>query len=247
MLKYVVVLIAVSLAVWNRSEWFRLWRVCVADDSDRLLSLEELAVYDGREDSKGLYVAILGRVFNVEKGRKHYGPGGGYSFFAGRDASRAFVTGDFTDAGLTDDVLDLSPSQIVALYDWLTFYQKDYTPVGKLVGRFYSENGKPTDVLQQVEASLAQGLELKARAEEENKIYPACNSEWNSERGGRVWCSTKSGGVDRDWSGVPRMLFSPGSGSTRCVCVRPDDPKQSSNPNLQEYKDCSPQAESCAV
>lgn len=52
--------------------------------------------------------------------------------FLGRDASRAFVTGDFTEAGLTDDVSDLSPSQIVALYDWLAFYQKDYTPVGKI-------------------------------------------------------------------------------------------------------------------
>lgn len=53
--------------------------------------------------------------------------------FSGRDASRAFVTGDFTAAGLTDDVSDLSPSQIVALYDWLAFYQKDYTPVGKIL------------------------------------------------------------------------------------------------------------------
>ncbi|TSY98081.1 Neuferricin [Bagarius yarrelli] len=244
MIKYVVALISVSLAFWNRSEWFNVY---LAEGSDRLLSLEELSLYTGKEDSKGLYVAILGHVFDVEKGRKHYGPDGGYRFFAGRDASRAFVTGDFTDAGLTDDVLDLSPSQIVALYDWLTFYQKDYTPVGKVVGQFYSENGKPTDVLQQVETALAQGLKLKAQAEKENQIYPACNSEWHSDRGGRVWCSNKSGGVHRDWTGVPRMLFSPGSGYTRCVCARPDDPTQSNNPNLQEYKDCPPQAESCPL
>lgn len=51
----------------------------------------------------------------------------------GKDASRAFVTGDFTEAGLTDDVSDLPPSQIVALYDWLAFYQKDYTLVGRHV------------------------------------------------------------------------------------------------------------------
>ncbi|KAK3509523.1 hypothetical protein QTP70_035172, partial [Hemibagrus guttatus] len=150
--------------------------------------------------------------------------------FSGRDASRAFVTGDFTESGLTDDVSDLSPSQIVALYDWLAFYQKDYKPVGKLIGRFYSKSGKPTAVLQKVEASLAQGLKLKAQAEKENKLYPACNSEWNSDRGGRVWCSTKSGGVHRDWAGVPRMLFSPGSGHTRCVCARLDDPTQKNQP-----------------
>ncbi|KAG7314699.1 hypothetical protein KOW79_022002 [Hemibagrus wyckioides] len=246
MIKYAVALISVSLALWSGSDWLNLWRF-ESQDSDRLLSREELSLYNGREDSKGLYLAILGQVFDVEKGRKHYGPGGGYRFFTGRDASRAFVTGDFTESGLTDEVSDLSPSQIVALYDWLAFYQKDYKPVGKLIGRFYSESGKPTAVLQKVEASLAQGLKLKAQAEKENKLYPACNSEWNSDRGGRVWCSTKSGAVHRDWVGVPRMLFSPGSGHTRCVCVRPDDPTQSNNPNLQEYKDCSPQAESCLL
>jgi len=49
---------------------------------------------------------------------------------AGKDASRAFITGDFTESGLSSDVSDFSDSQIVALYDWLSFYQRDYTPVG---------------------------------------------------------------------------------------------------------------------
>lgn len=51
-------------------------------------------------------------------------------FFTGKDASRAFITGDFTEAGLSNDVSDFSESQIVALYDWLSFYQRDYTAVG---------------------------------------------------------------------------------------------------------------------
>ncbi|KAI5615544.1 neuferricin precursor [Silurus asotus] len=247
MIKYVVVLISVSLALWSGSEWMNFWISEPGDDQDLVLSKEELSLYNGEKDSKGLYLAILGHVFNVEKGRKHYGPAGGYRVFAGRDASRAFVTGDFTDSGLTDDVSDLSPSQIVALYDWLAFYQKDYTAVGKVIGRFYSEGGKPTDVLLQTETSLAQGLKLKGQAEKENELYPACNSEWSADRGGRVWCSTKSGGVHRDWAGVPRMLFSPGSGHTRCVCVRLDDSGQSNNRNLQQYKGCPPQAESCPL
>ncbi|KAI4877407.1 hypothetical protein NFI96_011705, partial [Prochilodus magdalenae] len=204
MLKHLFVLIAAGLAVWTAPHWHTLtlyggrlagWlfqsSVDVAADSGRLLSQDELSLYNGRENSKGLYLAILGQVFDVEKGRRHYGPDGGYHFFTGRDASRAFVTGDFTEPGLSDDVSDLSPSQIVALYDWLTFYQKDYTPVGRLTGRFYTENGQPRDALRQVQTSLAEGLRLKAQAEEENQLYPSCNSEWSSASGGRVWCSRK--------------------------------------------------------
>ena len=52
------------------------------------------------------------------------------SAFPGKDASLAFVTGDFTESGLTDDVSSLSPLQVVALYDWLAFYQRDYQAVG---------------------------------------------------------------------------------------------------------------------
>lgn len=49
---------------------------------------------------------------------------------SGKDASRAFVTGDFSETGQTDDLSGLSPTQIVALFDWLAFYQKDYELVG---------------------------------------------------------------------------------------------------------------------
>uniref|UniRef100_A0A8C1TDP9 Neuferricin n=1 Tax=Cyprinus carpio TaxID=7962 RepID=A0A8C1TDP9_CYPCA len=234
MLKYLVALISIFLAVWTR-----------APAPVRMLTEDELSLYNGGENSKGLYLAILGQVFDVEKGRKHYGPGGGYHFFTGKDASRAFITGDFTEAGLTSDVSDFTDSQIVALYDWLSFYQRDYTPVGKLIGRFYTESGQPTDALLHVEAFLTEGLKKKAQAQSEMQLYPACNSEWSEASGGRVWCSTMSGGIHRDWVGVPRMLFSPGSGHSRCVCIRLSDPVHAENRNLREYKDCPPQAESC--
>ncbi|XP_029504146.1 neuferricin isoform X1 [Oncorhynchus nerka] len=211
----------------------------------RLIIKDELSLYTGEENSKGLYLAILGQVFDVEKGMKHYGPGGGYRFFAGKDASLSFVTGDFTDTGLTDDLSSLSPAQVVSLYDWLAFYHKDYEPVGRLVGRFYSESGEPTEALLQVEAALEQGRRLKDQALAEKQHLPACNSEWNAARRGRVWCSTKSGGVQRDWAGVPRKLFSPGSGRSRCVCVQNSSTLE--NPNIQEYEDCPPHADSCPV
>lgn len=48
-----------------------------------VLSSRELSLYDGKEGSKGLYLAVLGQVFDVHKGHKHYGRGGAYHFMAG--------------------------------------------------------------------------------------------------------------------------------------------------------------------
>ncbi|MGH0169828.1 UNVERIFIED_CONTAM: hypothetical protein FKN15_067622 [Acipenser sinensis] len=227
-----------------------------ARDTIRLLDLQELSRYNGQQGSPGVYLSILGQVFDVGKGHKHYGPGGSYHFFAGRDASRAFVTGDFTEAGLVDDVSGLSPAQILSLSEWLSFYNKDDILVARLVGRYYSETGEPTEALKQVESAMAEGMELRAQAEADKQRFPPCNSEWSSGKGGRVWCSTQSGGVQRDWVGVPRKLFTPGSSSQRCVCVQSSGPSSSQqlrdrgdldSPNLQEYQDCPSLAESCLL
>ncbi|XP_006007296.1 neuferricin isoform X1 [Latimeria chalumnae] len=225
----------------------------------RLLSKAELCRYNGGADSPGLYLAVLGQVFDVKKGMRQYGPGGSYSFFAGKDASRAFVTGDFTEMGLVEDVAGLSPSEMVALHDWLSFYKKDYIFVGKLIGQFYDEHGDPTESLKEAEALVAEGQRLEAQSEAEKKQFPPCNSEWNSVSRSRVWCSKFSGGVERDWVGVPRKLYKPGSSGFRCVCVRTSGPPSSQptsqkhsdrgdldSPQLQEYEGCLPFSESCS-
>lgn len=49
----------------------------------RVFTSKELTQYNGEKGSKGLLLALLGRVFDVSKGAKHYGPNGGYHFFAG--------------------------------------------------------------------------------------------------------------------------------------------------------------------
>ncbi|XP_071906508.1 membrane-associated progesterone-binding protein 4 isoform X2 [Coffea arabica] len=50
----------------------------------RLFSAEELSFYNGSDPQLPIYLAIVGSVFDVTKGKSHYGAGGGYNHFAGR-------------------------------------------------------------------------------------------------------------------------------------------------------------------
>lgn len=59
-----------------------------------------------------------------------------YLKFLGRDASVAFITGDFeTYTDKSDDILQLEPSELLSLYNWKKFYDKEYIYKGKLIGR----------------------------------------------------------------------------------------------------------------
>lgn len=64
-----------------------------------------------KADAVAVQIAILGDVYDVSEGRRIYGPGGYYSFFSGRDASRAYVTGCFK-THLTYDVRDFDDQQM---------------------------------------------------------------------------------------------------------------------------------------
>ena len=61
----------------------------------RLFVPEELARYRGGAGDPGLYLALLGRVYDVSPGRRHYEPGAHYSGFAGiSEAAHAFFCCD---------------------------------------------------------------------------------------------------------------------------------------------------------
>lgn len=63
----------------------------------------------------------------------------------GKDATRAFVTGDFSPEGLVDDVTGLSEQDLLSILDWIKFYEKDYKLVGVLQGTYYDSQGKLTE------------------------------------------------------------------------------------------------------
>lgn len=73
-------------------------------------------------------------MYDVTAGRSYYGPGGGYSFFSGRDASRAYITGCFS-THLTHDLRGLSAEEIKGMDSWIDFYENSdkYFYVGRVI------------------------------------------------------------------------------------------------------------------
>ncbi|XP_020293020.1 neuferricin isoform X1 [Pseudomyrmex gracilis] len=191
-----------------------------------------------------------GRVFDVTKGEKHYGPEGSYHAFTGRDASLAFITGEFDDKGLTDDISSLSARQVKSLDDWLQFYNKNYIYKGKLYGRYYDRDGSPTSEIEKIQEKLQLAIKEKSLEEEQKRMFPPCNVEWKPGSGTVFWCTKRSGGLERDWIGTPRMLFETTSaqGASRCACVKLDSKEYEENKaRLRQYDGCAKSATRCVV
>ena len=222
---------------------------------------EQLAPFTGKPKGTPIYLAILGDVFDVTEGRKHYGPQSGYSFYAGRDATRAFSTGEDSAEGLTDAVDGLDVEALKAIAGWHEFYMKHetYTRRGIVVGRHYDASGAALGIFPWARLKLHE-----QREEEMKRALPECNSRWTQATGSEVWCSTRSGGIEREWVGVPR-LYSPsldprmqpadgepaesGTGSPardRCVCAS-DELVAQAPPYLRAYEGCEGSAERCVV
>lgn len=87
----VLIVVSVGLAVYGPNIARELYSSLLKDENNvdsaelnvQIFTHEDLAKYDGSEGSKGTYLAILGQVFDVIKGAKHYGPGGSYNIFVG--------------------------------------------------------------------------------------------------------------------------------------------------------------------
>eukprot|EP01137_Pigoraptor_chileana_P022006 Opistho-2@86425 len=96
--------------------------------------LSELRTFDGRTPQTPVYMAVAGKVFDVSAGRHFYGPGGPYSSFAGRDASRGLAKMDVnaTDADRYDDLSDLTRAEREILGDWEAKLGAKYPLMGYL-------------------------------------------------------------------------------------------------------------------
>ena len=111
--------------------------------------------------------------------------------YVGIDGSKAYITGEFNEEGLTDDVSDLTPLELGELEGWVEFYEKDYTYVGKLIGRYYTRDGSPTKEWYRYQKRLGERDQIRAEQRKQEKQFPGCNSHWSEQTKGRVYCSEK--------------------------------------------------------
>ncbi|CBX99665.1 hypothetical protein IAQ61_005083 [Plenodomus lingam] len=84
-------------AWWTRArEWKKLMKPQIT------LTDAELALYNGADPNKPIYLALNGTIYDVSSSPQTYGPGGSYHVFAGKDAARAFITGCFAEDSVPD-------------------------------------------------------------------------------------------------------------------------------------------------
>ncbi|CAB3365447.1 Hypothetical predicted protein [Cloeon dipterum] len=85
----------------------------------RDFTVEEMREYTGDGSDGRILIAVNGKVFDVTKGRRFYGPGGPYAAFGGRDASRGLATfqvGPGKDEW--DDLSDLNSTEMESVREW---------------------------------------------------------------------------------------------------------------------------------
>ncbi|KAK9381086.1 cytochrome b5-like heme/steroid binding domain-containing protein [Kockiozyma suomiensis] len=90
----------------------------------RIFTDSELALYNGRTLDLPIYIAINSSVYDVSSSYLTYGSGGPYNIFAGRDATRAFVTGCFT-SDLTHDLRGIDEEKAKTdVTNWQAFFEQ---------------------------------------------------------------------------------------------------------------------------
>jgi len=99
----------------------------------RDFTIEELREYDGVKNEGRILIAVNGKVFDVTKGRRFYGPGGPYASFAGKDASRGLATFSVAGSEEYDDLSDLGSVEMDSVREWEMQFTERYEYVGKLL------------------------------------------------------------------------------------------------------------------
>ncbi|KAK3939268.1 hypothetical protein QBC46DRAFT_151383 [Diplogelasinospora grovesii] len=151
------------------------------------MTMSELAQYDGRDQSKPIYLAINGTIYDVSANRRTYGPGGSYHFFAGTDAARAYVTGCFAE----DRTADMRGVEEMYLpIDDPTIDNRYWTP--EELEKMREEEMK--EALQKVHEGLLHWVNFFAHSKKYTRVgYIKRPKDWLSNEPRRKLCESAAG------------------------------------------------------
>ena len=94
------------------------------------LTLSELTQYDGKKtqqtadgkEEKKIYMSILGLIYDCsENGEQHFGSGGSYAKFAGRDITFALSKMSPKNADIDNFEYTLTDNQLKTLAEWVMY------------------------------------------------------------------------------------------------------------------------------
>lgn len=99
----------------------------------RVFTVSELANHRGIDGSP-VYLAVRGKIYDVNSSARLYGPGGPYHLFAGRDVSRSLALSSFDEATAArgGDLSGLNARQLAELDAWEKKLEAKYEVVGIL-------------------------------------------------------------------------------------------------------------------
>lgn len=249
--KIFLAILTVCCSIWYKDKLQNVWdtylvprKIIYETEGIKVFSQEELSHYNGEGES--VYLAVLGKVFDVTKGSQHYAKGAPYNYFTGKDGSRALITGDFYDETKNKDhILDLKCVELFTILTWQDTFQKKYLQIGVLDGRYYNNLGHKTSYSKEVDIRIEKCKEEKEINRKQELEHPPCNIAWSADEGTKVWCTKTSGGISRSWVGVPRQFYMPDEDKPYCVCV--NTKKGPLHGQFKEYDNCPSDATSCIV
>lgn len=102
---------------------------------DFTMTLEQLSEMDGRTETTPIYISVKGNIYDVSAAREMYGPGGAYSGFSGRDATRGFANGCMEERCMTSSLEGLTEVERKEIDRWVELYHNHdkYTYIGRLL------------------------------------------------------------------------------------------------------------------
>ncbi|KAJ2751214.1 steroid binding [Coemansia pectinata] len=127
--------------------------------SSQKFTLRELQNYTGERKGERILLGLNGKVYDVSTGASFYGPGNGYSVFAGRDSTVGLARGSLLrsempgpgDAPTTMD--RLSETEQKAALSWETRLKQKYPVVGVLVKESPEKEDQEEDQDEEPESS----------------------------------------------------------------------------------------------